>query len=187
MFLNVFEEWWDGKRSWVIILTLTFSLIRKRCGQRSHGWYMKSVCVLPFIWTHPPVEYTHRSVTQAGNDERALGVAGQAGHTAVRSCRDVLVDTSKHTNQHCRFVKKPAMLPLSLQRSFHAKPSLNSLIMCSVYCWLVWSWTEHQYAATGEAGPFVLVLSPSILTMISTLRTIRCVKPRGKKKKWKPQ
>lgn len=80
-----------------------------------------------------------------------------------------------------------AMLPLSLQRSFHSKPSLKSLIMCSVYCWLVWSWTEHQYAATGEAGPFVLVLSPSILTMISTLRTIRCVKPRGKKKKWKPQ
>lgn len=59
--------------------------------------------VLPFIWTHPPVEHAHGSVTQTGNDERTLGIAGKAGHTAVCSCWDVLVDTHKHTK---RFVTK---------------------------------------------------------------------------------
>lgn len=52
------------------------------------------VCVLPFIWTHPPVEYAYRSVAQTCNDERALGITGKAGHTAVCSRWDVLVDTN---------------------------------------------------------------------------------------------
>lgn len=62
-----------------------------------------SVC-LPFIWTHPPVEDPYRSVAETGNDERTLGVTGQAGYTAVRSCRDVLVDT--HGNSPVKTCKE---------------------------------------------------------------------------------
>lgn len=87
-----------------------------------------------------------------------------------------------HTNTQKPPLKKPTEVRLSL-RSFHTKPSLKSSIICSVECWLIRSWTLHQYAATGKAGPFVLVLSPSIKTMISRPRSIRCVKTKPKKEK----
>lgn len=45
---------------------------------------------LPFIWTHPSVEHTHRSITQTSNNEGTLGVTGQAGHTTVCARWDVL-------------------------------------------------------------------------------------------------
>lgn len=51
-------------------------------------------CV-PFVGAHPPVEHADRPVAQAGDDEGALGVAGQARDAAVRSGRDVLVH--RHT------------------------------------------------------------------------------------------
>lgn len=55
---------------------------------------------LPFIGAHPPIEDPHRPVTQTGNDQRTLGVAGKAGHTAVRSCWDVLAHEHMHTRTH---------------------------------------------------------------------------------------
>lgn len=130
---------------------------------------------LPIIWAHPPVEYAHRSITQAGDDERTLGVAGKAGHTAVCSRRDVLVPTHPPKKRKSSETK-PSEVPRSLHHSFHAKPSWKSSIMRSVDCWLIPGWSRHQYAATGEAEMLVSVLSPSIKAVISRPSTIRCVK-----------
>lgn len=59
-----------------------------------------ALVLLPVIRAHPPVEYAHRPVAQTGSDERTLGIAGQTGHTAVRSGRDVLVEsTNTHTQK----------------------------------------------------------------------------------------
>lgn len=71
--------------------------VRVRCCRKVSG---RCFVFSPIIWAHPPVEYAHRPVTQAGDDERPLGVAGKAGHTAVCSRRDVLVETYEHTHTH---------------------------------------------------------------------------------------
>lgn len=128
---------------------------------------------LPIIWAHPPVEYAHRSITQAGNNERTLGVAGKAGHTAVCSRWDVLVETYKHTHPP----KKGKVLKRNLLRClscYIAHFTLN-LLGNHQSCALLTA-GSFQVGAGINMQPLVSVLSPSIKAMISRPSTIRCVK-----------
>ena len=45
---------------------------------------------LPFTERHPSVVDTDGAIAEAGHDEGAVGVTGQAGHAAVGACGDVL-------------------------------------------------------------------------------------------------
>lgn len=124
----------------------------------------------PFIWTHPPVEYAHGSVTKTGHDERALGVAGQAGHTAVRSGWDVLVDTQTSPSKAC---KQTTWGTACEDDTHYTLNSLKSSIACSYLCLKL----DPASICSHRRGLAICIwISPSIKTTISSLGTIRCVK-----------
>lgn len=103
------------------------------------------ICVcLPVIGAHSPVEDSYRPVTEASDDEGALGVTWQAGHTAVRSCGDVL--TNARTKTQCHFTWNPRVEIINgvlCRRLAHFKLDL------------------HRYSATGPARLYFLQLHPS--------------------------
>lgn len=102
-------------------------------GKRVKHWSVgvsrrTALVLLPVIRAHPPVKEAHRPIAQTSSDERTLWIAGQTGHTTVRSGRDVL---DKHTGKMKESEKKKQQLA---NKMFNL-PHVDN---CHITMWLCW-------------------------------------------------